>query len=240
MTRRQDHTSLGGAGRQFPATEWTRMLTHPQREIILAELCRDYWKPVYSYLRSMGFGNEQAKDLVQAFFTEKVLGRQFVQRADRAKGRFRSFLLRSVRNYAINAQRNVKPHETLDDSQHAHFTTTDAETEFNRAWADKLLQDVLHELEDECQQRNKLTHWHIFHDWLLEPQVGGKKRTMSDLCAKYGLADASTAYHMIENIKRRFRSVLRDHLTPLAGSDGEVEPEIREFIEIFSSGAART
>jgi len=240
MKKRQDHTSLGGAGRQFPATEWTRMLTHPQREIVLAELCRDYWKPVYCYLRTMGFGNEQAKDLVQGFFTDKVLGRQFVQKADRTKGRFRSFLLRSVRNYAINAQRTVKPQGTLDENQHAHHTTTDPETEFNRAWADKLLQDVLHELEEECRQRNKMTHWNIFHDWFLEPQVGGQKKKMSDLCAKYGLADASKAYHMIENMKRRFRSMLRRHLTPLAGSDAEVEPEIRQFIEIFSRGAART
>jgi len=210
------------------------MLTHPQREIILAELCRDYWKPVYCYLRTMGFRNEQAKDLVQGFFTDKVLGRQFVQKADRTRGRFRSFLLRSVRNYAINAQRNVRPHGALDETQHAHFTTADPETEFNRAWADQLLQDVLQELEDECRQRNKMTHWHIFHDWLLEPQVGGKKRAMSDLCAKYGLADASKAYHMIENVKRRFRAMLRAHLEGVVLSDPDIDAEIREFIGVFS------
>jgi RNA polymerase sigma-70 factor (ECF subfamily) len=240
MTRRQDHTSMGGAGRQFPATEWTRMLTHPQREVILADLCRDYWKPVYCYLRSMGFGNEQAKDLVQGFFTDKVLGRQFVQKADRTKGRFRSFLLRSVRNYAISVQRTVKPHDTVDDSQRANPATADPETEFNRVWADKVLQDVLQELEEECEQRGKTTHWQIFHDWLLVPSIGGQKRAVSDLCTKYGLRDASRAYHMIENVKRRFRTLLRSHLAPLTGSDAEVEPEIRDFIEIFSRGAART
>jgi len=64
MARRYDHTSLGGAGRQFPQTQWTRMLDRRQREEVLAELCRDYWKPIYSYLRAMGFANEQAKDLV--------------------------------------------------------------------------------------------------------------------------------------------------------------------------------
>jgi len=240
MTERHDHTSLGGAGRHFPTTEWTRMLTHPQRQRILAELCRDYWKPVYCYLRTMGFGNEQTKDLVQGFFTDKVLGQDFVQRADRTRGRFRSFLLRSVRNYAISVQRSSKPHDTLEESQRPHDAPVDPESEFNRAWADQLLQDVLQELEEECRQRNKMTHWHVFRDWLLEPQIRGQKKTMSDLCAEYGLADASTAYHMIENMKRRFRSLLYGHLAPLAGPDAKIEPEIREFIEIFSRGTART
>jgi len=240
MTGRHDHTSLGGAGRQFPTTEWTRMLDHPQREVILAELCRAYWKPVYCYLRSMGFSNEQAKDLTQGFFTEKILGKEFVQKADRTKGRFRSFLLRSVRNYAISVQRTGKPQESLDDNQSVHPAPTDPETEFNRAWADKVLHEVLDELERECRQRNKTTHWRVFHDWLLEPEIGGRKRTMRDLCAEYGLADASTAYHMIENMKRRFRSLLYGHLVPLAGPDAKIELEIREFIEIFSRGAAKT
>ena len=94
MAKPYDHTSLGGEGRTFPPTEWTRLIHCPQREVVLAELCRKYWKPVYCYLRSMGLGNEQAKDLTQGFFTEKVLGQDLVQKADREKGRFRNFLLR--------------------------------------------------------------------------------------------------------------------------------------------------
>ena len=79
MARRHDHTSLGGEGRAFPPTEWTWLLSCPQREAVLAELCRKYWKPIYCYLRSIGFGNEQAKDLTQGFFTDKVLGQDLVR-----------------------------------------------------------------------------------------------------------------------------------------------------------------
>ena len=216
------------------------MLDHPQREVILAELCRDYWKPIYSYLRAMGLGNEEAKDFVQGFFTDKVLGQEFVQKADRTKGRFRSFLLRSVRNYATSIRRANKLHWSFDDARQTPRTATDPEHEFNRAWADKILQDVLEDLEQECQQRNKTTHWRVFRDWLLEPEISEEPKTVGDLCARYGLKDASTAYHMIENIKRRFRSILYSHLRPLAGSEADVEVEVREFIEIFSRGAART
>ena len=89
MSRRYDYTSLGGMNRQFPSTQWTMFLDPKQRRFILAELCTKYWKPLYHYLRCKGFSNEEAKDLVQGFFTENVLGREFLERVDRMRGRFR-------------------------------------------------------------------------------------------------------------------------------------------------------
>jgi hypothetical protein len=62
---------------------------------------------------------------------------------------------------------------------------------------------------------------------------------MSEICLKHGVAEASTAYHMIENVKRRFRALLRDRLSALAGSEQDIEAEIREFIEVFSGRPAR-
>jgi len=240
MTRPYDHTSLGGDARAFPPTEWTRILSCPHREAVLAELYQKYWKPIYCYLRSMGFGNEQAKDLTQGFFTDKVLGQDLAAKADREKGRFRSFLLRAARNYAISIHRADRMHTSLDDDHEVGDARGNPETEFNRAWADQLLHEVLEELEQECRERKKLAHWQVFHDWLLEPHIEQKKEGMDEICVRHGVADASTAYHMIENIKRRFRSILRDQLSTLASSEEEIEMEIRDFIDIFSSGPART
>jgi len=238
MARPYDHTSLGGEGRAFPATEWTWLLNCPQREAVLAELCRKYWKPVYSYLRSMGLGNEQAKDLTQGFFTDKVLGQDLVQKADREKGRFRSFLLRSVHNYAVSVKRGDKALQSLHPDQEDPRMVDAPEAEFNRAWADQLLHEVLDELEQECRQRDKLTHWRLFQEWILEPEIEAN-RAMNEVCLKHGVADVSTAYHMIENVKRRFRALLRDRLSALAGSEQDIEGEIREFIEVFSGKPAR-
>jgi RNA polymerase sigma-70 factor (ECF subfamily) len=206
---------------------------------VLAELYQKYWKPIYCYLRGMGFGNEQSKDLVQGFFTDKVLGQSLVQKADREKGRFRNFLLRAVHNYAISARRGDRVCQSLNPEEEDCRTEVGPEDQFNRAWADSLLEEVLKELEIECSRRDKLTHWGIFHDWLLAPSPGAE-RTMEQLCRRHGIADASMAYHMIENVKRRFRSVLRDRLSQYAGSHEEIEAEIRDFIGIFSSSSART
>ncbi len=238
MVNPYDHTSLGGDGRTFPLTEWTRLLHCPRKEDALAELCQKYWKPVYCYLRGMGLGNEQAKDLTQGFFTEKVLGEDLIQKADREKGRFRNFLLRSVHNYAVSIKRADKAHQSLSPDQEDPRLVDAPEAEFNRAWADQLLQEVLAELEQECRERDKLTHWRLFREWLLEPEIEAR-RTMSEVCLQHRVADASTAYHMIENVKRRFRALLRDRLSALAGSEQDIEAEILAFIEVFSGRPAR-
>ena len=73
-------------------------------QALIGSLLKDYWKPVYCYLRCRGFANEEAKDLTQAFFHEIVLGEDLVKQADRGKGRFRSFLLTALRNYLINVR----------------------------------------------------------------------------------------------------------------------------------------
>jgi len=230
---------MGGAGREFPPTQWTRILSGERREALLAELCQAYWKPIYCYLRAKGFGNEQAKDLVQGFFSEKVLGQELIEKADPQRGRFRSLLLSAVHNYAISVHRAEKPCQSLDEDHESPSPRGDPEAAFDRAWADDVLQGVLKELELECSTRGKHTHWYVFRDWLLEPGGDEGSQGMDAICAKHGVADASTAYHMVENVKRRFRAILWDRLEPLVGPDDDIEEEIRRFIEIFSVGPAR-
>ena len=72
MTKRYDDTSYGGPNSRFQTTEWTKILNSGLGESILAELYAKYWRPVYSYLRRKGFSNDEAKDLIQGFFSEKV------------------------------------------------------------------------------------------------------------------------------------------------------------------------
>jgi RNA polymerase sigma-70 factor (ECF subfamily) len=239
MSNRRDYTSLGGTDGQFPQTAWTMILDPTRREAILAELCTKYWKPLYRYLRCKGFSNEEAKDLVQGFFTEKVIGREFLKRVDRTKGRFRNFLLVAMRNYAINIQKKDKVPLELDDVASGLSGTDDPETEFNRVWAYELLQQMLKELENECQRRGKIAHWQIFREWLLEPAIDDDRTQMSRICTKYGVASASQAYNMISKTKMRFRAILRRNLRCFVDSDAEVGGEISKFIKVFSSNPRR-
>ena len=239
MSKFNGDTAMGGLNERFPTTEWTRILDPARRDAILAELCAKYWKPLYHYLRCKGFTNDEAKDLVQSFFTEKVLGREFIQKSDRARGKFRSFLLVAIKNYAIDIQKKDKLPQELPEKPKDSAGIDDPEAEFNRAWADDMLQKVLKELEIECYRKGKIAHWQIFHEWLLEPQIDKDKTQMSNICAKYNIESAPKAYNMISNIKKRFRVILRGHLRSLVDSEAEVDDEIRKFINTFSRNPTR-
>ncbi|MEJ2702731.1 MAG: hypothetical protein P8Z79_09855 [Sedimentisphaerales bacterium] len=233
MAKRSFDTSMGGAEKRFPPTAWTQLLDASQKKIVLDKLCARYWKPLYCYLRSMGFGNEQAKDLVQGFLTERVIDRELIRQADKTKGKLRTFLLTAIRNYTINTVKGDKSLVELDKAMEYSGRSANCEVAFDRAWANELLQTVLEDLKLECQKRGKTAHWQLFHQWLLEPCSDHRKPRMKDTCQKYDIANAAHAYHMIENIKRRFRTILREHLRSLVDSDDDVDAEISSFISIF-------
>ena len=239
MAKKHQDTSYGGGSSRFATTEWTKILNCELGGAVLAELYTKYWRPVYSFLRRKGFSNDQAKDLIQGFFSEKILGQQLLQKADRTKGKFRTFLLTSLKNYATDLHRRERPAQELDGQPEKPSRTADPEAEFDMAWAQELLQAVLKELEAECRARDKNAHWELFRAWLLESDGSDDKPDMSGLCARYGIDDPSTAYNMVANLKDRFRKILRRHLRPHVNSDQQVDEEISHFIDIFSRCATR-
>jgi len=94
-----------GAAR-FTTTRWSVVLaaqrdSTPQAREALNQLCERYWHPLYAYLRRSGHGADEAQDLTQAFFAE-ILEKHTFRDADPARGRFRSFLLASLKNFAAN------------------------------------------------------------------------------------------------------------------------------------------
>jgi len=179
-----DETDIGGPQHGFPTTHWSLLaelrgpLTPAHREI-LNLLIRQYWKPVYCYLRSRGYKNEQAKDLVQEFFTYG-LGKDLFGRADRNRGRFRTFLLTSLNNFVKNRHRDERVErrhpvqgiislEDIAGEDELRFEPSDRETPemtFQRAWARDLLRRVLKRFEADCSRSGKTIHYAIFSNEL--------------------------------------------------------------------------
>ena len=97
---------MGGMGQAFLTTCWSLIgniqSAGDRNHALIGVLLEKYWKPAYCFLRSKGYDNEEAKDLTQGFFCEIVLNKNLVQRADQAKGRFRTFLLHALSQYVIN------------------------------------------------------------------------------------------------------------------------------------------
>src|SRR5690349_8620463 len=107
MTKGQTmHTMTGSSA--FPTTRWTMVVAagDPQRKearSALVSLCETYWYPLYAYLRRRGYPPDQAQDLTQEFFVRLLEGR-YLDRADPEKGRFRSFLLVSLKFFVADEE----------------------------------------------------------------------------------------------------------------------------------------
>src|SRR5262245_38101432 len=99
-------TSGIGAGNLFATTHWSVVLSAadssmPGADVALEKLCRTYWYPLYAYLRRQGRRPEDAQDLTQEFFA-RFLEKKYFRLASRGRGRFRTFLLVSLKNFLIN------------------------------------------------------------------------------------------------------------------------------------------
>src|SRR5437763_6526652 len=107
MTKNQTMHTLSGSS-QFPTTRWTLVVAagDPKREearSALVSLCESYWYPLYAYLRRRGYPADQAQDLTQEFFVRVLEGR-YLDRADPDRGRFRSFLLSSLKFFVADEE----------------------------------------------------------------------------------------------------------------------------------------
>ena len=87
-------------------THWSIVLSakdgnSEERRISVEVLCETYWPPLYAYVRSRGYDSEEAKDLTQEYFT-MFIGEQFLSNVSKEKGKFRNFLLASLKNFLAN------------------------------------------------------------------------------------------------------------------------------------------
>ena len=249
---RQDFTDLGGVRESFLTTQWSlieKISSDDQQDknqALIGQLIKRYWKPVYCYVRRKGYGNEEAKDIVQSFFQEIVLGRELIQQADKGKGRFRSFLLFALNRYLKVIHRAKKARKRIPKAKLVSLDLSDLpelmeltsgltpEESFDYAWVSELLQQVLEEVEAQCYKDGKTVHWHIFEDRVLRPIMEEEDAlSMEEICHKYDISDAVKASNMIVTVKRRFQSSLIRHLRESVTSDDEVEEELQDIMKLL-------
>jgi RNA polymerase sigma-70 factor (ECF subfamily) len=240
-----EYTSLGGTRRTFQTTHWTAIeklgsADDACNRALISDLLKAYWKPVYCYLRQKGHGNEEAKDLTQAFFHEIVLGRKLIQRADHTKGRFRTLLLTALDRYLTSVYRKQTAQKRMPQDklvQLEHVGSPDlpepiggltSEESFNYAWVSELLDQMLAEVEAECCKRGMIVHWQVFHARVVQPIMESTDPlSLAELCGRFGIEDGIKASNMIFAVKRRFQAAMKRHLRQSVASDAEIGEEIR-------------
>jgi RNA polymerase sigma factor (sigma-70 family) len=229
----------------FASTHWSIVLAAGQRalpesEKALAALCQAYWPAVYVFVRRQVADIHEAQDLTQAFFAQ-LLEKNLLAAAQPARGRFRSFLLTSVRNFLLNEWDKQKAnkrgggrkHLALDFQQHDSIYSCEPadpltpERLFERQWVLGLLEQVMTRLRTEFTKAGKER---IFEH--LKDSLSGADADMSlaDIAAQLGIS-ANAAKVASHRLRKRYRELLRAEVVQTLADPAEIDDEIRHLFE---------
>ena len=201
----------------------------------LEELIQAYWFPLYAYIRRQGQPSAQAEDLVQGFLT-RLLEKKDLARVDRAKGRFRSFLLASLKHFLANEHDKrcalkrggsvrVVSLDALDaEARYAVEATHDMTPDrlFDRRWALAVLEQVLSRLRREYTDAGKAALFETIKD-CLTPHRGRLSYAQLAQCQGMTQGALKVAVH---RMRRRYRDLLRDEIAQTVDSPEQVAEEI--------------
>ena len=220
----------------FQTTRWTLLdrAKEPQGAEALDELCQRYWGPVNSFLRRLGCRDADAQDLTQDFFVS-FMGRDGFSRAEKDKGRFRSFLLGSVRNHFLNAKKSegrikrggkVEFLEVNDELDASGGMSPDEV--FEKRWAEDLIDRALMKLKEQWEAGGRPFQ-------LLAPYLSGDRsapplaKTAEDLGAS--LAATKSA---VLRFRKRFGELVKEEVRATVGTRGDEADELDYLLQLLS------
>jgi RNA polymerase sigma factor (sigma-70 family) len=244
--------AIGGNARHgqaaFTTTRWSVVLAaqgpSPAAEEALEKLCRTYWWPLYGYARRQGYSPEEAQDLTQGFFA-LLLERHDFDTVRREKGRLRSYLLVSLKNFLAKARRReltvkrgegraLVPLDELLAHERADLEPADSLTAdriYERRWALTLLEQVLTRLEGEYRSAGNAKLFDSLQEFLSD-EPG--RRSQADVAKELGMTENAVkqAFH---RLRQRYRQLLRDEIAQTVAVPGDVEDEVRHFISVLQA-----
>jgi RNA polymerase sigma factor (sigma-70 family) len=233
---------------EFPTTHWSQVVAagdsaDPKARSALAALCGRYWYPLYAFIRRRGHDPAAAEDLVQGFFLA-LLEHESLSSVDRAKGRFRSFLVAACSHYLSNRRdhdraqkrghgRVFVPIDTLGaedryQREPAHELT--AERLFERRWATTLLDCVLEQLADEMSATGKTRLFEALRPTLLGSVA---RLPYAQISAELGCSETA-ARLAAHRLRARYRTLLRREVARTLADPAAVDDEIHALFAAFS------
>lgn len=234
---------------EFATTQWSIVLRAAQPDdsaarVALELLCRRYWFPLYAFARRRATTIDEAQDLTQEFFV-RLLEKNLLAAASPERGRFRSFLLASLKNFLANEWDRANAQKrgggrgrlSLDwdggesklSLEPTHGDTP--EREFERQWGLTLLDNVVRSLQEEFASAGKSRHFEL----LKETLTGG--RTVLDYSA---IADElsmseEAVRQAAHRLRKRYRELLREEVAATVESSDEIEDEIGRLFEALGA-----
>lgn len=230
-------------------THWSVVLAartndSPQAAQALEILCRTYWYPLYAYVRRWGHEPADAEDLTQEFFSQ-LLAKERLRHVDPALGKFRTFLLTSMRNFLSNewdknqAQKRGggKGLIPLDEEGverrflNNSLSGGSPERQFDRDWALTLLDRSLLLLAEEAASKGTTAVFERLKSFLLsEPGDGDYEAIARDLGISKG--NIGVAVH---RLRKRYRELVRSEVANTVADDSDVDAEVKYLLMVMVS-----
>ncbi len=236
---------------RFPSTHWSVVLAAKSRSTVegataLAALCRAYWRPLYTYVRSRGYSTEDAQDLTQSYFS-RLLEKGYLSQVDAERGKFRSFLLASLKNFLANewdrkiaqkrgGQVQFLSLEEMDGAERYFIAplsdSPTPEKAYERSWALTLLEHVTGQLRTEFAEAGKCDVFEQFKIFLTG-DAGDLK--YSKVASTLGMSEVAVRV-AVHRLRGRFRDLLRAEIAQTLAhpeDPGAIEEEIRYLMNVL-------
>ena len=231
------HTLAGPS--QFPTTRWTLVVAagDPRRKearSALVSLCESYWYPLYAYVRRRGYPADKAQDLTQEFFIRVLEGR-YLDRADPEKGRFRAFILSSLKFFladegdrerarkrggGVVLPLELSTGEKRYEREPGHDETP--ERIFERRWALSVLDRVVERLRIEFAHHGRPEHFDRLKVFLL----GQSDAPYAALAREMNTSEGAIKV-AVHRLRKRYRELFRQEIADTVADPADVESEIR-------------
>ena len=244
-----------GSSRRFQTTHWSLILSsirgdtaEERAQEALAQLCRIYWRPICAFIGRQGHSDSDAQDLTQDFFLVILRGK-LLKKADPERGRFRSFLLKSLQNFLHDARdkqralkrgggANVISWDDWMAEAPSHLTIPTAALErwpaeriFDVRWAATLAEQAFRRLAEECEDRGRRRMFDTLSKVLV---VESGDVSYDELACELSISSADVK-QLLYQLRQRYRKLLRAEISRTVENKADVEEELRYLISALAS-----
>jgi RNA polymerase sigma factor (sigma-70 family) len=242
---------------RFGTTRWSVILSCADSEAstrtvrnALAQLCQTYWRPIFAFVCRSGFSIEDAQDLTQDFFVMLLEG-HLLERADPSRGRFRSLLLKALKNFLNDARDKKRARKRGGDVQFIRWDEWMAEAPsqlsisaresegwppekvFDVRWAATVVEHALGRLGEECERHGRRRVFDV-----LSSCLAAEREDVSYTSFSKTLGIPETAIkRLVHQLRKRYRSLLREEVAETVEKSDEVDEELRYLCAVLAAAA---
>jgi RNA polymerase sigma-70 factor (ECF subfamily) len=250
------NTDLRGSQSRFNTTRWSVILASLDAQNgkhgagdALAQLCRIYWRPIFAFVSRRVPSQQDAEDLTQDFFL-KVLRSDLLRRADPERGRFRSLLLKAVKDFLNDARDRARSRRRGGEAKfiswdewiaeapsHLMLPITaekswSAEKVFDVRWAATVAEQALRRLQEECEEHKRPRVFDVLSRVLTADR---QDIAYEPLARELGVQTADVK-RLLHRLRERYRELLRAEIAETVADPADVDEEVRYLVAALSAG----